>query len=359
MKHLLLSASILGLGFGAAYLWRSPRRSAAPSLRRTLDIGRTRERGGAASTETDDVAAVTQNFLAYFVVPIWAASGIADWICHRATHIESTTGAKESLLHLLMLAEMAVPVLAGLFLEITSPVLALMIAAFFLHEATALWDVSYAVTRREVTPVEQHVHSFLEMVPLMALSFIAVLHWPQMLALFGLGPEGADLSIRRKESPLPTNFIAADLGSDLLFAVLPYLEELWRTLGLSVDWSMTYTTIGTTARRASQRAFLRMLARDEAYQSEAPTLWDVDFRMAVSQAELEDRELPGAYHSLRFGGTDGQDDLVIETTRPELLPACVALVAHPDDERYQPRFGHNVTTPLFGVQVPVLAQFWS
>ena len=132
-------------------------------------------------------------------------------------------------------------------------------------------------------------------------------------------------------------------------------EELWRTLGLSVDWSMTYTTIGTRARRASQRAFLRMLARDEAYQSEAPTLWDVDFRMAVSQAELEDRELPGAYHSLRFGGTDGQDDLVIETTRPELLPACVALVAHPDDERYQPRFGHNVTTPLFGVQVPVLA----
>jgi valyl-tRNA synthetase len=132
-------------------------------------------------------------------------------------------------------------------------------------------------------------------------------------------------------------------------------EELWRTLGLSVDWSMTYTTIGTRARRASQRAFLRMLARDEAYQSEAPTLWDVDFRMAVSQAELEDRELGGAYHSLRFGGTDGQDDLVIETTRPELLPACVALVAHPDDERYRPRFGHAVSTPLFGVQVPVLA----
>jgi valyl-tRNA synthetase len=131
-------------------------------------------------------------------------------------------------------------------------------------------------------------------------------------------------------------------------------EELWRTLGLSVDWAMTYTTIGTRARRASQRAFLRMLVRDEAYQSEAPTLWDVDFRMAVSQAELEDRELPGAYHSLRFGGTDGQEDLVIETTRPELLPACVALVAHPDDDRYQPRFGHAVTTPLFGVKVPVL-----
>jgi valyl-tRNA synthetase len=132
-------------------------------------------------------------------------------------------------------------------------------------------------------------------------------------------------------------------------------EELWRTLGLSVDWSMTYTTIGVRARRASQRAFLRMLARGEAYQSEAPTLWDVDFRMAVSQAELEDRELPGAYHAVRFAGADGDDDIVIETTRPELIPACVALVAHPDDERYASRFGDEVTTPLFGVPVPVLA----
>jgi valyl-tRNA synthetase len=132
-------------------------------------------------------------------------------------------------------------------------------------------------------------------------------------------------------------------------------EELWRTLGLSVDWATTYTTIGERARRASQRAFLRMLARGEAYQSEAPTLWDVDFRMAVSQAELEDRELPGAYHGVRFGGTDGEAAIVIETTRPELIPACVALVAHPDDERYSRRFGHEVTTPLFGVRVPVLA----
>ncbi len=120
-------------------------------------------------------------------------------------------------------------------------------------------------------------------------------------------------------------------------------EELWRTLGLSVDWAMTYTTIGDRARRASQRAFLRMLARGEAYQSEAPTLWDVDFRMAVSQAELEDRELPGAYHGVKFAGTNGDADIVIETTRPELIPACVALVAHPDDERYAPRFGTFVT----------------
>ncbi|MGZ4735647.1 MAG: valine--tRNA ligase [Acidimicrobiia bacterium] len=132
-------------------------------------------------------------------------------------------------------------------------------------------------------------------------------------------------------------------------------EELWRCLGLSVDWSMTYTTIGERSRRASQRAFLRNLARGEAYQAEAPTLWDVDDRTAVAQAELEDRELAGAYHAITFHGTDGEGDILIETTRPELIPACVALVAHPDDERYQARFDGAVTTPLFGVTVPVLA----
>jgi valyl-tRNA synthetase len=130
-------------------------------------------------------------------------------------------------------------------------------------------------------------------------------------------------------------------------------EHLWRTVGLSVDWAQTYTTIGPEAQRASQRAFLRNLARGEAYAQEAPTLWDVDFRTAVAQAELEDREMPGAYH--RIGFHRAGDPVFIETTRPELLPACVALVAHPDDERYQPLFGTTVTTPLFGVPVPVVA----
>jgi valyl-tRNA synthetase len=132
-------------------------------------------------------------------------------------------------------------------------------------------------------------------------------------------------------------------------------EALWRALGLSVDWTLTYTTIGTSARRASQRAFLRNLARGEAYQADAPTLWDVDLRTAVAQAELEDRELPGAYHALRFRRCDGAGDLLVDTTRPELLAACVAVVAHPDDERYQPLFGSEVATPLYGVHVPVVS----
>jgi valyl-tRNA synthetase len=131
-------------------------------------------------------------------------------------------------------------------------------------------------------------------------------------------------------------------------------EALWRQLGLSVDWSLTYATIGKRAQRVSQAAFLRLLRKGQAYQLEAPTLWDVDFRSAVAQAELEDREQPGAYHRLRFGKGDGSF-VEIDTTRPELLPACVALVAHPDDTRYQPLFDTVVMTPLFGVPVPVKA----
>ncbi|QKW37743.1 valine--tRNA ligase [Actinomadura sp. NAK00032] len=130
-------------------------------------------------------------------------------------------------------------------------------------------------------------------------------------------------------------------------------EEMWRQVGLSVDWNHLYTTIGDVSRTASQRAFLRNLARGEAYVSEAPTLWDVTFRTAVAQAELEDREHPGAFYRIRFHGDERP--VYIETTRPELLPACVALVAHPDDERYRELFGTTVRTPLFGVEVPVLA----
>ncbi len=132
-------------------------------------------------------------------------------------------------------------------------------------------------------------------------------------------------------------------------------EALWRHLGLSVDWTMTYATIDRRSQRVSQASFLRLLKRGAAYQLEAPTLWDVDFRTAVAQAELEDREKPGAYHRLRFSDPATSTAVEIETTRPELLPACVALVAHPDDERYKPLFGREVETPLFRARVPIKA----
>ena len=130
-------------------------------------------------------------------------------------------------------------------------------------------------------------------------------------------------------------------------------ENLWRNLGLSVDWSQTYRTISETAQKVSQQAFLNNLRRGEAYMSLAPTLWDVTFRTAVAQAELEDREMPGAYHRVGFDGPDGK--IFIETTRPELIPACVALVAHPEDERYKKYFGQTAKTPLFGVEVPIVS----
>ena len=145
---------------------------------------------------------------------------------------------------------------------------------------------------------------------------------------------------------------------ELCAALTEELEEeyrrLWTSISLSVDWSYLYRTIGPEVRRVSQLAFLRNLGHGHVYRVEAPTLWDVDFRSAIAQAELEDREIPGAYHRLRFHKPDG-GDVQIETTRPELVPACVALVAHPEDKRYQPLFGTEVTTPLFGVKVPVLA----
>jgi valyl-tRNA synthetase len=129
-------------------------------------------------------------------------------------------------------------------------------------------------------------------------------------------------------------------------------EELWRRLGLSVDWSMTYQTIDSQARAVSQRAFLHNLARGEAYQAEAPTLWDITFRTAVAQAELEDRERPGAFYRITFHAIAGP--VYVETTRPELIPACVALVAHPQDERYRDLVGTTVRTPIFEVEIPVL-----
>ena len=186
------------------------------------------------------------------------------------------------------------------------------------------------------------------------------------------------------------NFI--ELCEQLTAADEKAFEDLFRRIGLSVDWTRTYATIDAHCRRVSQLAFLENLERGEAYQIEAPSLWDTSFQTAVAQAELDDREVPGAYHKLRFRPTDdgpdsgdgsdgdsGEDsagdrdddgdgggdrggdgdatggDIWIDTTRPELVPSCVALVAHPDDSRYRPRFGSTVRTPVFDVEVPVLA----
>ena len=154
---------------------------------------------------------------------------------------------------------------------------------------------------------------------------------------------------KQKQPVNRANFV--ELCEQLTTELEQAYYELWTTLGFSVDWTQTYTTIGDRATRASQKGFLLNLQRGEAYTAEAPTVWDVEYQTAVAQAEIEDREQDGAYHRIAFHGPEA--DVFIETTRPELIPACVALVAHPDDDRYKPLFGTTVRTPLFGVEVPV------
>lgn len=173
---------------------------------------------------------IAQATLMYFVLPLWLAAGFADYLCHRAASIEATSGPKESLLHLLQFSEMAVPVLAAIFLEINALIIAIMIVSLILHQLTAMWDVHYAYHTRDVRPIEQHVHSVLEMLPLTALLIIIVLNWQQFLALFGLGSETADFSLRFRQPPLPWRYVTVMLTLVLLFEVLPYGEELLRTL---------------------------------------------------------------------------------------------------------------------------------
>ncbi|HVE94196.1 MAG TPA: valine--tRNA ligase [Acidimicrobiales bacterium] len=143
------------------------------------------------------------------------------------------------------------------------------------------------------------------------------------------------------------NFV--ELCSQLTLELEEEYRTLWTALGLSCDWTYLYRTIAPDVTQISQLAFLRLVERGQAFRVEAPTLWDVDFQTSLAQADLEDREMPGAYHRIRFG------DIEIDTTRPELIPACVALVAHPEDERFKPRFGTTVRSPLFGVEVPIVA----
>ena len=149
------------------------------------------------------------------------------------------------------------------------------------------------------------------------------------------------------------NFI--ELCDELTVKDEEAFESLFRRLGFSLDWDISYRTIDDNSRATAQQAFLRNLARGEAYQSEAPGLWDVTFQTAVAQAELEARDYPGHFYRVAFHRADGQGPVHIETTRPELIPAVVALIAHPDDERYAGLFGTTVTSPLFGVEIPVLA----
>jgi hypothetical protein len=169
-----------------------------------------------------------QHFLMYVVMPTWLLAGLADYFCHRSARIEQTSGVFESLLHLLQFTQVGIPMLAVLFLEINAAVLLIMLVGLLLHQATAIWDVRYANGTRRVAPVEQHVHGVLEMTPAIATAIVAILHWPQFLSLFGIGE--ARFVLELKQPPLPAWYLWSIMLSVLSFGVLPYGEELLRTL---------------------------------------------------------------------------------------------------------------------------------
>jgi hypothetical protein len=171
---------------------------------------------------------VLQAMLMYFILPVWLVAGFADYLCHRAARIEETSGWKESILHILQFGEMAVPVLAALFLEITSGAILIMAVFLVLHEVTTIWDVSYASSLRDISPTEQHVHSVLEMLPLTGLLLVIALHWPAFTALFGFG--SPDFSFTLKQHPLPRGYIIGMFLFAALLEGLPFLEELIRGL---------------------------------------------------------------------------------------------------------------------------------
>ncbi len=188
------------------------------------------EEGATSASRTEDSTALaTRRYLLYVTMPLWVAAGTLDYLWHRRTKIETTSGTTESAIHLLMMAEAGLPMLLGLFVEINAGVILLMIVAFFTHAATAIWDVAYAVERRKVEPTEQHVHSFLEVLPFCAVSFIICLHPEQFAALLGGSSSKPDFGFRLKRPPLPGNYVIGSLGAVALNGAV-YADELLRCL---------------------------------------------------------------------------------------------------------------------------------
>lgn len=166
--------------------------------------------------------------LMYGLVPLWICAGLGDWLCHKRTRIESNAGVPESIMHSLMMAEVGVPVLLALFLEINAALFAVMIAGAAVHAVTAWIDVQYASARRDIRPVEQHMHSLLEVLPIAAIALLAAAYWDQFIALFGQGDAVADFSLRPKTDPLPPAYLTGLLVTIALFVAAPYAEELVR-----------------------------------------------------------------------------------------------------------------------------------
>lgn len=176
-------------------------------------------------TAADDA---TRRYLMYVIMPIWSIVGFLDWLWHRQTKIETTSGVKESAMHLLMMAEAGAPILTGLLLEMNAGVLALMAAGWLIHDLTVAWDVSYTASRRPIYPREQHTHSYMQSIPFEIVATLACLYPQQALALIGMGSEKPDFRLRLRRPPIPITHFAAIVACMGLTSGLPHVEELWR-----------------------------------------------------------------------------------------------------------------------------------
>jgi len=175
-----------------------------------------------------DTALIARNYILYFLLPFWIVLGFVDYLCHRHTQIERTSGLTESLIHWMMLSLIGVPMLLGLFFDVNALVIFAMIVAVAIHEALAIWDVNYATGRRQIMVVERHLHSYLGVLPFMILSMVLCLHWDQFLVLLGLTSQPGSLSLRLKQPPLPVNYVVVIFTAVTGLMLLPYAEELWR-----------------------------------------------------------------------------------------------------------------------------------
>jgi hypothetical protein len=176
-----------------------------------------------------DMRPILIGFLLYGLFPLWVLAGVADYLCHRRTRIEATSGAHESTLHVLQAAQLGVAIFVGLFLEINALALAIMLAAVLAHIATSFWDTAYAAPRRHISPFEQHVHHYLEMLPLVAMALVAFLHWDQFAALFGAGATRPSFALQWKVNGIPGGLLAVIIGAILILDGIPLAEEFVRT----------------------------------------------------------------------------------------------------------------------------------
>ncbi|MCJ7478950.1 MAG: valine--tRNA ligase [Candidatus Nanohaloarchaeota archaeon QJJ-7] len=160
-----------------------------------------------------------------------------------------------------------------------------------------------------------------------------------------------DLDIRHQD------FQKTDFRSKVLDVSEKYEDEFKdkvRSMGFSMDLSQSYRTIEPQVQRISQLSFIDLYEKGREYRKQAPAIWCPECETAISQVETEDSDQHSHFNDIEFSIVGGDEGVTISTTRPELLPACVAVFVHPDDGEHQHLVGKEAEVPLFGHEVPIL-----